>query len=640
MGNQFRTAVLLAAMTAFILVIGQLLGGRQGMFIALIFAGGMNFFSYWYSDKLVLKMYRAQPITAGEAPELYETVRILANRAGLPMPKVYIIPQDQPNAFATGRNPDNAAVAVTRGLMNLMDRDEIEGVLAHELAHVKNRDILIGTIAATMAGAIMMLASMARWGAIFGGMRSDDDEGGMGIFGVIAMSIIAPMAAMLIQMAISRSREYLADSTGAAIAGRPDGLARALEKLGAYSRSRVMDANPSTAHMFIVNPLSAQKLSSLFSTHPPIEERVARLNGSRPAAPPQAADRAGGNPKGRPSGTGYPGDTMNSTEQKQIAAWLTASGGSCELELINDGSVQAKALERFCQQLTDCGPGVTIKNRPPDTDAEKAAIVIGRRLKYQAVPLGPELGPFLETAASQMDQKSDPPAAGAHALEALTVPAHLDIYIAPQCPHCPQTVGQLLPMIQANHNISITVIDGTLFTDLADMARIKSVPTVMLDTDFRWTGSVDMNELTDTIINRDPVKLGPLTLRSFIDDGRAADLAQMMIKAQTVFPALINLITHDLWSIRLGAMVVAEEIAWEDRPLAGTLIPALEKRFADVNETVQGDILHVIGESGAPPNLPFLESVAAAADNEDLREAARDAIASIREYTVKPGPTD
>ena len=292
MGNQFRTAILLAVMTIFIMIIGQLLGGRQGMFIALIFAGGMNFFSYWYSDKVVLKMYRAQPITAGEAPELYQTVKILAGRAGLPMPKVYVIPQDQPNAFATGRNPDNAAVAVTRGLMNLMDRDEIEGVLAHELAHVKNRDILIGTIAATMAGAIMMLASMARWSALFGGMRSDDDEGGMGIFGVIAMSIIAPMAAMLIQMAISRSREYLADSTGAAIAGRPDGLARALEKLESYSRSRTMDANPSTAHMFIVNPLSGQKLSGLFSTHPPIAERVARLTGSRPA-PPQSGSGPG-----------------------------------------------------------------------------------------------------------------------------------------------------------------------------------------------------------------------------------------------------------------------------------------------------------------------------------------------------------
>jgi len=292
MGNQFRTAVLLAIMTAFIMIVGQLIGGRQGMFIALIFAGGMNFFSYWYSDKIVLKMYRAQPISAGDAPELYQTVQILTQRAGLPMPKVYIIPKDQPNAFATGRNPENAAVAVTRGLMDLMDRDEIEGVLAHELAHVKNRDILIGTIAATMAGAIMMLASMARWSALFGGMRSDDDEGGLGIIGVIAMSIIAPMAAMLIQMAISRSREYLADSTGAAIAGRPDGLARALEKLESYSHSRTMDANPSTAHMFIVNPLSGQKLAGLFSTHPPIAERVARLTGSRPATP-QSGNRQG-----------------------------------------------------------------------------------------------------------------------------------------------------------------------------------------------------------------------------------------------------------------------------------------------------------------------------------------------------------
>jgi heat shock protein HtpX len=270
MGNQFRTAILLAVMTAFIMIVGQLLGGRQGMFIALIFAGGMNFFSYWYSDKIILKMYRAQPITAGEAPELYQTVQILTRRAGLPMPKVYVIPQDQPNAFATGRNPENAAVAVTRGLMNLMDRDEIEGVLAHELAHVKNRDILIGTIAATMAGAIMMLASMARWSAFFGGMRSDDDEGGLGIFGVIAMSIIAPMAAMLIQMAISRSREYLADSTGAAIAGRPDGLARALEKLGSYSHRRAMDANPSTAR----NPFSpspSPRLSGNPASRQPID---------------------------------------------------------------------------------------------------------------------------------------------------------------------------------------------------------------------------------------------------------------------------------------------------------------------------------------------------------------------------------
>jgi len=329
---------------------------------------------------------------------------------------------------------------------------------------------------------------------------------------------------------------------------------------------------------------------------------------------------------------------MNSSEQKQIAAWLTARSGSLELELITDESVQAEALERFCQQLTDCGPGVHIKTRSPDTDAEHPAIVIGRRLKYQAVPLGPELSPFLEAAARQMSEMEDALAAGAYSLEALTVPAHLDIYIAPQCPHCPQTVGQLLPMIQANHNISISIIDGTLFTELADKAQIKSVPTVMLDTDFRWTGTVDMNELTDTIINRDPVKLGPKTLRSFIDDGRASDLAQMMIKAQTVFPALIDLITHDLWSIRLGAMVAAEEIAWEDRPLAGTMIPALEKRFTEVNETVQGDILHVIGETGGPTEVPFLENIVADAANEELREAARDALDSIREYAAEHDP--
>jgi len=328
---------------------------------------------------------------------------------------------------------------------------------------------------------------------------------------------------------------------------------------------------------------------------------------------------------------------MNYSEQKQIAAWLTDQSSPLELELITDGSAQAETLGRFCQQLTDCGPGVKVKNRPPDTDAERPAIVIGRRLQYQAVPLGPELGPFLEAAARQMGEANDSPAAGPYALEALTIPAHLDIYIAPQCPHCPQTVGQLLPMVQANRNISISVIDGTLFTDLADNAQIKSVPTVMLDTDFRWTGSVDLTELSDTIINRDPVKLGPLTLRSFIDDGRASDLAQMMIKAQTVFPALIDLITHDLWSIRLGAMVAAEEIAWEDRPLAGTMIPALEKRFTEVNETVQGDILHVIGETGGPTEVSFLEGVVADAANEELCEAARDAIESIKEFTDSPG---
>lgn len=287
MGNQFKTALLLTLMTAFILVIGNLLGGRQGMIIALLLAAGMNFFSYWYSDKIVLKMYRAREVSAQQAPELYRMVQTLARQADLPMPKVTIIPKDAPNAFATGRNPDHAVVAVTQGLLDLMDRQEIMGVLAHELAHVKNRDILIGTVAATMAGAVMLLASMARWSAIFGGAHRDDDSGGgLGVVGMIAMSIIAPLAAMIIQMAVSRSREYLADATGAAIAGGPDGLARALEKLGAYARRIPMQANPSTAHMFIVNPLAGKSLQSLFSTHPSVEERIARLRGERPRQGP------------------------------------------------------------------------------------------------------------------------------------------------------------------------------------------------------------------------------------------------------------------------------------------------------------------------------------------------------------------
>ncbi len=291
MGNQFKTALLLAAMTAFIIWIGGLLGGRQGIVIAFLLAGGMNFFSYWYSDKLVLKMYRAQEVSATQSPDLHAMVAGLSRNASLPMPRVYIIPQDTPNAFATGRNPENAVVAVTQGLLNLMNREEIEGVLAHELGHVKNRDILIGTVAATMAGAVMMLASMARWSAIFGGGHNDE-EGGLGGIGLLIMSILAPIGAMIIQMAVSRSREYLADATGAAIAGRPDGLASALEKLGAYSRRIPMDANPSTAHMFIVNPLSGGSFRNLFSTHPPVEERVARLSGTRPQSP--RAPRAGG----------------------------------------------------------------------------------------------------------------------------------------------------------------------------------------------------------------------------------------------------------------------------------------------------------------------------------------------------------
>ena len=279
MGNKIRTTILLAAMTAIIIWIGQLFGGKQGMIIAFLIAAGMNFFSYWYSDKIVLKMYRAKEVSPQQAPEVYEMVQTLSRNAGLPMPKLCVIPKEAPNAFATGRNPEHAVVAVTQGLLNIMDRDEVMGVLAHELAHVKNRDILIGSIAATMAGAIMVLASMARWSAIFGGGGSSDDEGGGGAIGLIAMSILAPFAAMIIQMAISRSREYLADSTGAGFAGNPEGLARALEKLGRYSKKIPMDANPSTAHMFIVNPLSGRSLMGLFSTHPPLEERVARLRG-------------------------------------------------------------------------------------------------------------------------------------------------------------------------------------------------------------------------------------------------------------------------------------------------------------------------------------------------------------------------
>jgi heat shock protein HtpX len=279
MGNRIRTTILLAVMTALIIWIGQYFGGQQGMIIALLIAAGMNFFSYWFSDKIVLKMYRAQEVSPEQAPQVYEIVKSLAENAGLPMPKVYVIPKDAPNAFATGRNPEHAVVAVTRGLLNLMDHDEVKGVLAHELAHVKNRDILIGSIAATMAGAIMVLANMARFSALLGGRGGDGDRGG-GAIGLIAMSIMAPFAAMIIQMAISRSREYLADATGARFAGTPEGLASALEKLGRYSKRIPMDANPSTAHMFIVNPLSGRSMMSLFSTHPPLEERIVRLRGA------------------------------------------------------------------------------------------------------------------------------------------------------------------------------------------------------------------------------------------------------------------------------------------------------------------------------------------------------------------------
>ncbi len=279
MENRVKTVLLLTGLTIFLIFMGKVLGGRQGMYLAFILALGMNFFSYWFSDKIVLRMYKAQEVTPEEAPQIHQMVEELAREAGIPKPKVYIIPDESPNAFATGRNPQHAAVAATQGIIRLLTPVELKGVLGHELGHVLNRDILISTIAATLAGAIMILASMARWGAILG-MGRDDDEGG-GIFGILIMSIIAPIAAMLIQMAISRSREYLADETGARLTHNPDSLARALEKLSLGTQRIPMDASPATAHMFIVNPLAGGSLMNLFSTHPPIEERVERLRAMR-----------------------------------------------------------------------------------------------------------------------------------------------------------------------------------------------------------------------------------------------------------------------------------------------------------------------------------------------------------------------
>jgi heat shock protein HtpX len=280
MENRIKTVLLLAGLTAFLIFMGRILGGRSGMYVAFILALAMNFFSYWFSDKIVLKMYGAQETTPADAPQLHQIVEELAHEAGIPKPRVYIIPDDSPNAFATGRNPEHAAVAATEGILRLLTPTELKGVLAHEIGHVRNRDILISTIAATMAGAIMILADMARFGAIFGGSR-DDNEGGGGIIGILVMSIIAPIAAMLIQMAVSRSREYLADETGAHLAHNPESLARALEKLSMGVQRAPMDASPATAHMFIVNPLTGSSLMNLFSTHPPIEERVARLRAMR-----------------------------------------------------------------------------------------------------------------------------------------------------------------------------------------------------------------------------------------------------------------------------------------------------------------------------------------------------------------------
>jgi heat shock protein HtpX len=279
--NGFRTTMLLAALTALVVWIGHMFGGPNGAVMALIIAGAMNFFSYWFSDKIVLKMYGGQQITANDDPELYGLVQELAGRGGLPMPKVYIIPDESPNAFATGRNPEHAAVAVTQGIRRILTKRELAGVLGHELSHVKNRDILIGSIAATLAGAISYLAQMAQWAAIFGGGSRDREEGGSNMFGLLFMMIVAPIAAMLIQMAVSRSREYMADAGGAKISGDPLALASALRKLHMGVQNIPMEASPATqnatAHMFIVSPLSGGSFASLFSTHPAMEERIRRL---------------------------------------------------------------------------------------------------------------------------------------------------------------------------------------------------------------------------------------------------------------------------------------------------------------------------------------------------------------------------
>ena len=275
--NSAKTIILMTVLTVLFVLIGNALGGQGGMVVAFLIAVAMNFGSYWFSDKIVLRMYGAKELTREEAPELFHITQELTQRGGLPMPKLYLIPGEQPNAFATGRDPDHAAVAVTEGIMRLLPRDELKGVIGHELAHVKHRDILIGSIAATMAGAISMIANMAQWAMIFGGGRhSDDRDGGSPIAGLV-MLIVAPIAALLIQMAISRSREFLADEGGAQMSGNPRSLANALRRLHSAAAEIPMQASPATAHMFIVNPLTGGGLANLFSTHPPMEERVARL---------------------------------------------------------------------------------------------------------------------------------------------------------------------------------------------------------------------------------------------------------------------------------------------------------------------------------------------------------------------------
>ena len=282
MGNTFKTAFLLTALTLLLMFIGRAFGGQNGMFIALAFAAVLNFVSYFFSDKIALAMYRARPVTREELPRAYAIVERLTQRVGIPMPKMYVIPTDSPNAFATGRNPAHASVAMTQGILNLLNDEEMEGVLAHELGHVRNRDILISSIAATLAGAITYIAQMGKWAMIFGGYERDDNNRGGSGLAALFMLIVAPIAAMLIQLAVSRSREYQADATGAHLTGNPYALASALQKLDAYSRRMPMAATPSTAHLFIIQPLLGVNFGNLFSTHPPIAKRIERLTG-RPA---------------------------------------------------------------------------------------------------------------------------------------------------------------------------------------------------------------------------------------------------------------------------------------------------------------------------------------------------------------------
>jgi heat shock protein HtpX len=277
MSNALKTTLLLGLLTGLLLWIGQYFGGSQGLVIALVFAAVMNLGSYWFSDRIVLAMYGARPLSDENAPDLFRIVRELAAAAQMPMPRVYLIPSDSPNAFATGRSPEHAAVAVTEGILRLLSADELRGVLAHELSHVKNRDTLISAIAATLAGVILWIANMAKWAAIFGGMRRDEREGEGGALGLLLMIIVAPLAATLIQLAISRSREYQADATGARLSHAPGSLAAALEKIAVASGRIPLPAGPATAHLWIVNPLRGNWLANLFSTHPPIDERIRRL---------------------------------------------------------------------------------------------------------------------------------------------------------------------------------------------------------------------------------------------------------------------------------------------------------------------------------------------------------------------------